>query len=80
VADEIGTRVVGIKTVQVEWEKGAGGRWVMKEVAGSKRVLEADLVLLAMGFVGPEKKIIEARGIITTTSIITHADDGPTVI
>jgi len=59
VADEIGTRVVGIKTVQVEWEKGAGGRWVMKEVAGSKRVLEADLVLLAMGFVGPEKKIIE---------------------
>jgi len=60
VADETGTRVVGIKMVQVEWEKGAGGRWVMKEVAGSEHVVEADLVLLAMGFVGPEKKIIES--------------------
>ena len=40
----------GIETVQVKWE---GGKPV--EVAGTEKILPADLVLLAMGFTGPEK-------------------------
>ncbi|HTB34823.1 MAG TPA: glutamate synthase subunit beta, partial [bacterium] len=40
----------GIETVQVKWE---GGKPV--EVAGSEKILPADLVFLAMGFTGPEK-------------------------
>ena len=42
--------VTGLECVRVEW---AGGR--MQEVAGSEFVLKADLILLAMGFVGPRK-------------------------
>jgi NADPH-dependent glutamate synthase beta subunit-like oxidoreductase len=58
--EETGTRVVGVKTVQVQWDKDASGRWVMSEVAGSERVLKADLVLLAMGFLGPERSVVES--------------------
>jgi glutamate synthase (NADPH/NADH) small chain len=43
-------KVKGLECVRVEW---AGGR--MKEIEGSEFVLEADLILLAMGFVGPLK-------------------------
>ena len=44
-----------LHAVRLEWVK-EGGRTVMQEVAGSDVVLDADLVLLAMGFLGPEKK------------------------
>jgi glutamate synthase (NADPH/NADH) small chain len=42
--------------VQIEWVKGEGGRTIMKEIPGSEKVWPADLVLLAMGFLGPEKE------------------------
>jgi len=47
-----------LHTVAVEWgmERGqGGGRPVMREIPGSERVWPADLVFLAMGFVGPER-------------------------
>lgn len=47
----------GIKTVKVEWTKDQAGRWKMDEVPGSEKVYKCDLVLLAMGFLGPEKYI-----------------------
>ncbi|MDA3900534.1 MAG: glutamate synthase subunit beta [Spirochaetes bacterium] len=46
--------VCKIHAVKVEWEKDESGRFAMKEVPGSDFTLEADLVLLAMGFVHPE--------------------------
>ena len=50
--------------VRLEWVKDDQGRMVMKEVAGSEFVLDADLVFLAMGFVGPEKQgAIEQLGL-----------------
>ncbi len=39
--------------VRLKW-KSEGGRMVMEEVPGSEFVLECDLVLLALGFLGPE--------------------------
>lgn len=48
-------RVEALECVRVEWVKGADGRMEMKEIAGSEFQLKADLVLLAMGFVGPRK-------------------------
>lgn len=39
--------------IQVEWSRDSGGPWHFDEVAGSEFVLEADLILLAMGFVHP---------------------------
>jgi glutamate synthase (NADPH/NADH) small chain len=51
-------KVTGLKTVQVEWKDGK-----MVEVAGSEKVLPADLVLLAMGFVNPVATVLEAFGV-----------------
>jgi len=41
--------------VRVEFAKGADGRMAMTEMPGSQFQLKADLVLLAMGFLGPRK-------------------------
>lgn len=45
-------RVVGVEVERVEWEKDADGRWQMRRT-GETETIEADLVLLAMGFVHP---------------------------
>jgi glutamate synthase (NADPH/NADH) small chain len=48
-------KVVGLKGIRLEWE----GR-NMKEVPGSEFTIKADLVLLAMGFVSPIQKVLDA--------------------
>jgi len=54
-----GEKVTGVECVRVEWRDGA-----MHEVEGSAFVIEADLVLLAMGFVGPRKAgLLEQAGV-----------------
>ncbi|KAJ3400407.1 glutamate synthase [NADH], partial [Chytridiales sp. JEL 0842] len=52
-------KVKGINTIKVEWTRNEKGQWQMKEVPNSEQFFEADLVLLAMGFLGPEKEVIE---------------------
>jgi glutamate synthase (NADPH/NADH) small chain len=49
-------RVSELECVRVEWKKDASGRMQMVEMEGSAFRLKADLVLLAMGFVGPRKQ------------------------
>lgn len=49
--------VAEVHTVEVIWDKNSQGRLVPKEIAGSEKVWKADLVLLAMGFLGPEDTI-----------------------
>ncbi|NQW53023.1 MAG: glutamate synthase subunit beta [Rhodospirillales bacterium] len=57
-------KVEALECVRVEWVKGADGRMGMQEVAGSAFELRADLVLLAMGFVGPRKPgLVEQAGV-----------------
>lgn len=46
-----------VHTVEVIWVKNPSGRMVPQEVPGSEKVWKADLVLLAMGFLGPEDTI-----------------------
>lgn len=46
-------QVTGLELVQVEWEKDGRGRMQMKEVPGTEEILEADLVLLSVGFLHP---------------------------
>ncbi len=50
----------GIKTVQVRWTKDENGGWVMEEVQGSEKDWPAQLILLAMGFLGPEQYIAKS--------------------
>ena len=55
--------VTGIEIVNIEWAKNEQGQFVPKDVEGSLRVVPADLVLLAMGFLGPEQPLLEALGL-----------------
>ena len=52
-----------LHVVDVAWSKNAQGAFVPQSVPGSQRVLKADLVLLAMGFLGPEDSAIEQLGV-----------------
>jgi len=57
-------RVAGLDCVRVDWAKGPDGRFVMQEIPGSTFNLKADLVLLAMGFLGPRQPgMIEQSGV-----------------
>jgi glutamate synthase (NADPH/NADH) small chain len=57
-------RVTGLDCVRVEWVKGEGGRMQMQPVPGSEFHLKADLVLLAMGFLGPRRGgLLEQAGV-----------------
>jgi len=62
VGDEAG-RVRALQVIAVEWGKGPDGRFGPREVAGSERTIEADLVLLALGFVGPERPMLQQLGV-----------------
>lgn len=56
--DDGNGHVKGIKTVRVEWTKSATGGWDMKQVEGSEYTFDADLVLLSMGFLGPDSRVL----------------------
>jgi glutamate synthase (NADPH) small chain len=47
----------------VEWTKNEQGAFISKRVTGSEKVLQADLVLLAMGFLGPEDAVLSQLGV-----------------
>ncbi len=51
-------KVTALKSVHVEWKDGK-----MVEVPGTEKVMKADLVLLAMGFVSPIGSILKAFGV-----------------
>ncbi|MBM6994697.1 glutamate synthase subunit beta [Paenibacillus sp. DXFW5] len=55
-------QVTGVHTVRVEWNQ-VDGRWIPVETPGSEQVLPADLVLLALGFAGPEAVLPEQLGL-----------------
>ncbi|MEY4576961.1 MAG: hypothetical protein RL701_1664 [Pseudomonadota bacterium] len=49
--------------VKLQWKLDSSGQRRMEEVPGSEFVLKADLVLLALGFVGPEKSLPQEFGV-----------------
>jgi glutamate synthase (NADPH) small chain len=51
-------KVTGLKAVRLDWKDGK-----MSEVPGSEFIIKADLVLLAMGFVSPIQKVLDAFGV-----------------
>ncbi|PNR94893.1 MULTISPECIES: glutamate synthase subunit beta [Petrotoga] len=48
-----------VHTVEVEWEQDKTGKLFPRKIDGTEKVWKADLVLLALGFLGPEKYLIE---------------------
>ncbi len=57
--DETG-QVKAVHTVEVEWEKNEKGQFIPKQMPGTEKILPAQLVLLAMGFLGPEEPLLAA--------------------
>ena len=68
--------VRGIKTVTVEWTRKDDGGWGMSEVAGSEKEWPAQLILLSMGFLGPEHYLADAIGIETDERSNFKAEHG----
>jgi glutamate synthase (NADPH/NADH) small chain len=58
-------RVQALQSVEVAWEppKNGNGRPDLREVPGTERTWPAQLVLLAMGFLGPEHPLLEQLGV-----------------
>lgn len=58
-------KLTGVNTVEVKWTKDENGRWQMQEIPGSEKHWQADLILLALGFLGPESYVNEDSNIET---------------
>jgi len=55
--------VKAIHTVQVQWMRDANGRFTPQPIPGTEKVTPTQLVLLAMGFLGPEQPLLESLGL-----------------
>jgi glutamate synthase (NADPH/NADH) small chain len=73
--DEHG-QVKAIHLVNIEWGKNDKGQFVPKNVPGTERVVPAQLVLLAMGFLGPEQPLLDALGVERDLRSNVKADHG----
>jgi len=51
--------LTGVVTVQISWEKNDKGQFIPVEKPGSEKEHPAQLVLLAMGFLGPEQALLK---------------------
>src|SRR3990167_3825934 len=59
-----GGAVKALVAARVEWTRDeATGQWKMSEIPGNEFEIPADLVLLAMGFVGPMGNVLDAFGV-----------------
>jgi glutamate synthase (NADPH/NADH) small chain len=68
IADAAG-KLAALETVQIRWEKNAAGQFAPVELPETRKQIPAQLVLLAMGFTGPEQGLprelgtaLDARG------------------
>ncbi|MGO8696260.1 MAG: glutamate synthase subunit beta [Limisphaerales bacterium] len=55
--------VQAVHTVQIEWKRNEKGQFMAAEVPGTEQTRPAQLVLLAMGFLGPEQPLLEQLGV-----------------
>jgi len=51
-------RLTGIRTIEVEWQNGR-----INELPGTEKLWRADMILLALGFLGPEHTVSDALGV-----------------
>lgn len=75
VGDEKGN-VKEVHTVKVDWKIDSNGRYVPVEIPGTEKVWPAQLVLLAMGFLGPEDTVIKSLSIEQDTRSNVKAEYG----
>ena len=59
ISDDQGN-VSGVHLVQIKWDKNEEGQFIPVDVPGTDKIVPAQLVLLAMGFLGPEQPLLDA--------------------
>ena len=69
-------QVKELVTVEIKWEKNAQGQFVPQEQPGTEQTRPAQLVLLAMGFLGPEQALLKELGLATDPRSNIQADYG----
>jgi glutamate synthase (NADPH/NADH) small chain len=74
VGDEAGN-VRELHTLRVEWTR-QNSRLIPKEVPRTEQIFPAQMVLLAMGFVGPENPLLDQLGVARDARSNARADDG----
>ena len=73
--DENG-HVKAVHVVTIEWQRNEKGQFIPVPVPGSEKVLPAQLVLLAMGFLGPEQPLLDSLGVERDVRSNVKADHG----
>lgn len=76
-------QLVAVKTVKVHFVNDeATGKRVLKEVEGSEKILDADIVLIAAGFLGTQSDVVESFGveIDNRTNVATEKDSYQTSV
>ncbi len=68
--------VKAVHLVTIQWDKNDKGQFVPKDVPGTERVVPAQLVLLAMGFLGPEQPLLDTLGVERDPRTNIKADHG----
>ncbi len=52
--------ITSVKTVDVDWKKDANGKFNLKFLKGTEKEIPADLVLIAIGFAGPNEDLVKS--------------------
>ena len=63
VSDRDDGHVAGLETVRVEWFTDGNGRFASRELPATGQSFPAQLVLIAMGFLGPEGTLLDQLGV-----------------
>ncbi|MBL9170380.1 MAG: glutamate synthase subunit beta [Verrucomicrobiales bacterium] len=75
ISDEQG-QVKGVHLVQIRWDKNDKGQFVPVELPETEKVVPAQLVLLAMGFLGPDQPLLESLKVERDPRSNVKADHG----
>jgi glutamate synthase (NADPH/NADH) small chain len=75
IGDECGN-VKEALTVEIKWNKNEKGQFVPTEVPGTEKIRPVQLVLLAMGFLGPEQPLLDGLGVERDARTNVKADHG----
>jgi glutamate synthase (NADPH/NADH) small chain len=69
-------KLSGLKLIRLDWQNGK-----MSEIAGSEFEIKADLVFLAMGFLGPQNTLLDAFGVAkdTRSNVQAGTEEGSAV-
>jgi len=68
--------VASVHTVHINWEKNRENQLIPVPIPGSELVRPAQLVLLAMGFLGPEQPLLDSLGVDRTPQGTVRAEHG----